>query len=236
MAFAHGFAEVLQVVGQSLLLLADVELLDVVYQLLLQPVLVVLHAWNLQQPVDDARTNLLNAALLVGLNRSQERLDIVDFLIELLFQRSTFLCAEVHQGSYGLLYSLLYGTPLVVGQHLLFGFGQHVGHARQGVEPVLRLGNAHLLRHGLQLTVVVLYEGGIHGRRVDARLFLYPDGKVHLSAFHGLGYHLAYFHLFLSIEWGDARLQVELLRVERFDFYVDFLVFVGYDHFAVACH
>ena len=96
MAFAHGFAEVLQVVGQSLLLLADVELLDVVYQLLLQPVLVVLHAWNLQQPVDDARTNLLNAALFVGLNRSQERLDIVDFLIELLFQRSTFLCAEIH--------------------------------------------------------------------------------------------------------------------------------------------
>ncbi len=37
----HGLAEILQVVGKALLLLADVELLDVVDELLLQAVLVV---------------------------------------------------------------------------------------------------------------------------------------------------------------------------------------------------
>ena len=59
--FLHSLAEVLQMVGQTLLLLADVELLDVVNELLLEAVLVVVNLGNLLQTIDDALANLLHA-------------------------------------------------------------------------------------------------------------------------------------------------------------------------------
>ena len=52
-------------VGQTLLLLADVELLDVVDELLLEAVLIVVNLGNLLQTIDDALADLLHARLLI---------------------------------------------------------------------------------------------------------------------------------------------------------------------------
>ena len=178
----HGLAEVLQVVGQTLLLLADVQLLDVVDELLLQTVLVVLHAGNLLQPVDDALANLLHAALLVGLDAGQQLLDVVNLLLKLLFKGGTLLLAEVHQCLDGLFHSLAGSGPLVVAQHLLLRLRQHVGHAQQRVHRVGRQGDARLLGDGHHLAVVVLDECAVDGGGVDRGVFLYPEAEVHLAA------------------------------------------------------
>ena len=119
-------------VGQALLLLADVEFLDVVDQFLLQPVLVVVDIGNLFQFLHDGLSDLGHAALLEGLQLVQQTFDVVDFLGEFLFQSGTFLTAEgvelvesVEQGLTG-------HSPLLVGELLNFGLQGHVGQAQEG--------------------------------------------------------------------------------------------------------
>ncbi len=223
-------------VGQALFLLADVELLDVVDQLLLQTVLVVLHAGNLLQAVDDALANLLHTALLKGLNLSHEALYVVYLLCKLLLQSGTFLTAEAHQCPDGLFHGLTCCGPLLVAELFHVGARQHVGHPCQRVHPVLRLRNSRLTRDSLQLTVVVVYQCAVHGSSLYARILLYPEGEVHLAAFYLLRNHLADFHLLLAVERCDARLQIQLLRVERLYFCVNLLTVKGHDSFAIASH
>lgn len=86
-----------QVVGKALLLLADVELLDVVDEFLLQAVLVVIHIRNLLQSVNDVLSDLLHASLLVWFDASQERLDVIHFLSKFLLKSGSFLLAEGYE-------------------------------------------------------------------------------------------------------------------------------------------
>ena len=90
----HGLAEILQVVGKALLLLADVELLDVVDEFLLQAVLVVIHIRNLLQTVNDVLSDLLHASLLVWLDAGKESLDVIHLLSKFLLESGSFLLAE----------------------------------------------------------------------------------------------------------------------------------------------
>ena len=137
-------AEVFQVIGQSLLLFTDVQLLDIVDELLLQPVLVVVDLRDLFQPFDDCLFNLWYTALLVRLDRLQQCLDVVDLLVELLLQRGTFLTAESLQVSKGSLNASADGSPLLFAEFLFFRLAERVGQAQQHVVPVLRLRNAGL--------------------------------------------------------------------------------------------
>ena len=111
----HGLAEILQVVGKALLLFADVELLDVVDELLLQTVLVIIHIRNLLQTVYDVLADLLHACLLVWFNAGKESLDIIHFLGEFLLQGSSFLLAEVAQMADSLANCIFCHCPLLVG-------------------------------------------------------------------------------------------------------------------------
>ena len=77
-------AEIFQVVCQSLLFLADVEFLYVVYQLLLKSVLVIFHLWNACQTIYDALANLLNTTFLKRLYGSQKGFYVVYFLLKFL--------------------------------------------------------------------------------------------------------------------------------------------------------
>ena len=223
-------------VCQALLLLTDIEFLDVVDQLLLQTILVVVHPRNLLQTLHDALLDLLHATLLVGLDLCQQHGDIIDLLGKLLLKGCTFLCTEIHQILQGLAHGVLHRRPLFVGQLLCIRLCQHVRHTEQSVEPVIWYGDARLLRDTPDLLIIILHECRIDGGRVDSHILLYPDAHVDFSSDKGFGYHLAHLHLLLAIKGCNTCVQVKLLGVQRLHLYMDFLVFVSYDSFAVACH
>ena len=223
-------------VRQPLLLLADVELLDIVDQLLLQTVAVVIHTRYLLQTFYDALTDLLHTPRLVRLDLCQQLLDVVNLLLELLLEGGTLLDTEVHEVLQRFSHSLAHHLPLCLVEHLRLRLRQHVGHPEKRVEAVLRHGDARLLRDALDLLVVVLHESRIDGCGVYGHVLLYPHTHVNLSSYKGLGHHLAHLHLLLTIERCDAGVQVELLRVERLHLYVYFLLSKGHDSIAVACH
>ena len=177
-------------VGQSLFLLADVKLLYVVYQLLLQSVLVVVGFGNVAQAIGDACAYLLDAALLVRLQAVEQLLDVVHLLGELLHQCFALLQAEVLQLCESLIDSLHGHLPLLVAELFHLGAGGHVGQPQQGLEPVRGFGNARSGRNVLYLSVVVLHESPVYGCGISAGILLNPQGEVHLSAFQSLGYAL----------------------------------------------
>ena len=181
MTITHRLAEILQVVGQTLFLLTDIQFLDIVNQFLLQTVLVIIHTRNLLQSVNDTLANLLYTTLLERFDFCQQTFDIINLLSKLLLERSTLLLTEIHQGSNGTLNSLAGSIPLFVGELFLFCLRQHIRHACQGVHPVLGLRDTHLRSYVLQLMVVVLHESGIHRRCIHSGLFLNPEREVHLT-------------------------------------------------------
>ena len=193
-------------VGQALLLLADVEFFDIVDQLLLQTVLVVFHVRNLFQSSLDTGLDLLYTSLFIGLDVSQQLSNIVNLLRKLLLKGGTLLFAEVHETFQGIRHSPLHDGPLLVLEYLHIRLRQHIGHTGQGVQPVLRLRDTHFLGHILQLVIVVFHEGGIHRGRVHRALFLYPHTHVHFSADQSLCHHRPALHLLLTIERGNTGL------------------------------
>ena len=222
-------------VRQTLLLLADVQLLDIVDELLFQAVLVVLSARNLLQAIDDALTDLLHTRLLVGFYRCQQLFDVINLLAKLLLQSGTLLCTEVHQMLHSLLYTTLHDLPLLVTEQLYLRLCQHVGHAHQQRHPV---GVRHLVFLGkaCQLLIVVLHQCLVDLRSIDSSILFYPDVKLYLTSDDTLGNELTNLHLLLSVERSNTCRQVKLLRVERLDFHIDFLSLKGHDSLAIASH
>ena len=174
-AFAHSLAEIIQMVGQTLFLLADVELFYVIDEFLLQAVFVVFHLRNLFQTIHDALAYLFHTGFLIRFDGSQECLDVVNLLSKFAFEGGTFLDAEVNQLLQSLFDGLLGSFPFFSSKLLALCFARYIGHTEQGVEPILRLGNTRLGRDGLDLPVIVLYKRCIDGRSIRASLALYPN-------------------------------------------------------------
>ena len=224
-------------VGEALLLLADVELLDVVYHLLLQAVLVVLHVGNGGQPFHDALPYLLHALLLVGLDAGQQSGDVVQLLIELLLQSLALLPAERHELVDGLLHDVASHLPLLFRkflQHL--SARKHVRHADQRAPIVVRLGNVILRRDVQHLTVVGSHQSGIDGTGIGLVLLFCPEVELHLSALQSLRYHGPHLHFLLAIDGRHARRKVEGLAVERLHLCYNLLPLKFGRGFAVSSH
>ena len=94
MSFCHSLAEVSQVIGKTLLLLTDVQLLDVVDEFLLKSVLVILYVGYLLESIDNACAYFFNTCLLEWLDAEQELLYIVNLFAEFLLQRSALLGSD----------------------------------------------------------------------------------------------------------------------------------------------
>ena len=183
LVFVHCLAEVVQVVCQSLFLLADVQLLDVVYQFLFKSVLVIFHLGYACQSVDDALAYLFHSRLLVWFDFSQQFFDIVNLLLELPLQGGTFLSAECQELFQCVVYALSYPGPFLVGQFLYLRPCHHVRHAQNGGEDVLWLWNAGGGYNVAYLFIVGFHQLLVYRRGVRRRVFLRPDGEIHLSSF-----------------------------------------------------
>ena len=198
-------------VRQTLLLLADVELLDIIDQFLLQAVTVVLHPRNLLQTVNDAGLDLFHTALLVRLDGCQQTGDVVNLLRKLLLKGGTLLLAEVHEAVEGLLHGSLHCQPFLVVQLFHVRLCQHVRHPQQRIEVVFRHRDTRLFRDGLDLLVIILHEGRIDRRWIHSHILFYPHTHVHLTTDESLGNHLAHLHLLLTVERCNTGVQVKLL-------------------------
>ena len=108
-------------VGESLFLLVDVEFLDVEDELLLEAVLVVLHAEALLQAVEYAFAYLLGALHLVGFDGCEQCGNVVELFAELLLQRGALLSAEVHELLHGFLHYASCHGPFLIGELLHLG-------------------------------------------------------------------------------------------------------------------
>ena len=223
-------------IGQSLLLLADVQLLDIIDEFLLQPVLVVVDLRDLFQAFDDRLFDLRHAALLEGLDRLQQCLDIVDLLVELLLQCGTFLTAESLQVSKSSLNTRTYGRPLLVTEFLFLRFPESVGQTQQHIVPVLRLRNAGFGRDRFDLLIVRLYNLGVDGHTGLCVVFLNPNREVHFATDERFGNHLSDLHLLFAVDGSDACGKVEGLAVERLHLNVYLLGLKGHCSAAIACH
>ena len=235
MSLLHRFAEVLEVVGQSLLLLVDVELLDVVNHLLLQAVLVVLHLRDRLQSLYDALANLLGPALLIRLDTLQEVRYVIELFRELVLQGSPFLTAELRQLLQRTANGFEGGLPFLFAQGVLRVARHYLGHAQQGTADVVGGGDAVLLRFQ-HLAQILLHEGHVEHRTFADAFLLEPQGALHLAAHKGAADEGAHLHLALAVERGHSGGQVEGFGVERLDFAGDFFVQKLYGLFAVAGH
>ena len=231
----HGLAEILQMIGQALLLLADVQLLNIIYQFLLQAVLVVFCPGNLLQAVDDALANLLYPTLLVWFYRQHQPFNIVSLLGKLLLQGRTLLGTEIHQMLYSLADTLSRHGPFLITENLNLCLRQHVRHAHQRRHPV-RTRQLMVVGKAAQLLVVAVHQRRIHRHSICRSILFHPEAELHFSAYDPLGNQLTDFHFFLAIDWSNTCGQVKLLGVERLDFHIDFLSLVGYDSLAVTRH
>ena len=233
----EGLAEVVEVVGEALLLFVDVELLDVVDELLLEAVAVVVGAEGLLEVVEDAGTDVLDALFFVGLDGVEEGFDVIDFLAELLLESGALLAAELDEAVDGLARGGEGDVPLLVGE---FGGGracQHVGQAHEhGREGDGREGEAVGLLQLAELFVVGFQQLAVDGRGGSRGVFFNPQVELHLAALEHRGNQGAQLHLLLLIERGDARREVELLAVERLYFGTYLLVTEHADGLAVAGH
>ena len=140
--FCHSFAEIVEVIGKTLLLLADVKFLDIIYQLLLKAVLVVFHLGYGAESIDDALAYLFYTRLLVGLNFRHKLLDVVDLLGKLALKGCTLLTTEVNKLLKSHLDAIPCNSPLAIGENLQIGLGHHIRHPQQSGENVLWLGYA----------------------------------------------------------------------------------------------
>ena len=191
-------------VGEALLLLADVQFLDVIDKLLLQAVLVVLHVGDGFESFHDACADFLHSRLLVRLDALQQVLYVVHLLAELLLKGSAFLRTEVYEMRDGVVHSTAHHVPFLVCKRLSLSLCGYVRHAEKRLKPVLRFGYAVLFGDGTKLCVVVVDECGVHGRSVCVRILFHPDGEVHLSADYACLDGLAYLHFLLAVERCDA--------------------------------
>ena len=201
-------------VGEPLLLLANVELLDVVYQFLLQTVLVVFHVGYSLQPFHNPRLYLLHARLLIRLYAFEQSGNVVYLLRELPLQCRTLLIAEPDERVYRLVNRLASDIPLLIVELLHIAFCRHVRHAQQCQKPVLRFGNARRRSDVLYLPVVVLHQCGVYWSGVCGGVFLYPYGEIHLTAYQSCRYRLPYLHLLLAVKRCYAGGKVERFAVE----------------------
>ena len=78
MPVLHGFAEIIEMIGKALLLLADVEFLYIVDKFLLEAVLVVVHAFEFFEARFEAFAYLGHAALLEGNDLLHKGGDVVE--------------------------------------------------------------------------------------------------------------------------------------------------------------
>ena len=224
-------------VGQSLLLLADVQLLDVVNHLLLQAVLVVVDAFERGQPLYDALAYLLRARGLEGFDACKQASDVVQLLLEFPLQGSTFLDAEVNETLYAFLHNALHLRPFFVAQfrlHLVVA--QHFGHPHQYVPPVLWLGYEILFAHVHNLLAIVVCRLAVDGQCGSSVLLLHPKVEIHLATFEHLGNHASYLHFLLAIAGCNACGQVQRLAVQRLDFCRHLFSFIYDTRLAVSSH
>ena len=223
-------------ISKSLFLFADIKFLNVIYQLLLQTVLIILHSWDLFQSVLNTSLDLLHTTLLVWLDIRQQLSDIVYLLSKLLLESCSLLNTKVNKTLQGIAQSTFHHIPLLIVECLYISLRQHIWHASEGVNPIFRFRNANLLGNAFQLIIVVFYECCIYWCCVHSTLFLYPHTHIHLSTNESLCHHLTHLHLLLTIKWSDAGLEVKLLRVQRLHLHVDLFVLISYNNIAVASH
>ena len=207
----HRLTEILQVVSQTLFLLTDVQFLNIIDEFLFQTVLVVLRLRNLLQPVNNTGADFLDTALLIRFDGRQELFDVVNLLTEFLLQCSTFLRTEVNQMLQGFFDTSTNSIPLLVSQNLDFRLGQHIGHTGQCLHPIHTLSNTMTISEALQLLIVVLHQGHIQRSSFGSCIFLNPHSHFHLTTDNTLSYHLAYLHLFFTIEGSNTGGEVQLL-------------------------
>ena len=234
--FVHCFAEIAEVIGQPLFLFADVQLLNIIDQLLLQTVFVVVDTGDLLQSLDDILAYFLRASLFIRLDAGKKTLDIVNLFVEFQLQGRAFLLAKSHQSGNRFIDGLQGKGPLLVGELLHIGLRSDIGQVQQRVEPIGWFGDTGLRSNGFELPVVVFYEGSIDGCRIDDGLFLDPNRKVHLAPLKAFGNQLAYFHLLFPVEWRNTGSEIQGLTVERFDLNINLLLFKDDHGFAVTCH
>ena len=209
----HGLAEILQVVGKALLLLADVELLDVVDEFLLQAVLVVIHIWNLLQSVNDVLSDLLHASLLVWFDASQERLDVIHFLSKFLLKSGSFLLAEGYEMVHSLANCIFCHFPLLIAQFFHIRLRCYIRKTQQSAVPVGWLRNACFSRNLLDLLVIILYKRRVDRSGICSSILINPDGEVNLASFQIFRDILTDFHLLLSIERSNTSREVKRLAI-----------------------
>ena len=224
-------------IGKALLLLADVELLDVVDHLLLQAVLVVLHVGDGGQPFHDALAYLLHALFLVGFDAGQQSGDVVQLLLDLLLQSLALLPAECHELVDGRLHDAASHLPLFFRKFLLCLSAQEdVRHADERVPVVVRLGDVILRRDVLHLAVVGGHKLGIDGTGRCLVLLFRPEIELHLAALQGLRYHGPHLHFLLAIGGRHTCRKVESLTVERLHLCYNLFSLVFGRGFAVTGH
>ena len=160
-AGSHGFAEVGKVVGEALLFLVDVQLLDVVYQFLFQTVLVIIHADGLFECSGNFFTDFGHTFHFVRFDILHQCFDVVQLFVEFLFKGGSFLDAEVGDLVNGFVDGLAYDGPFLVAQFLDVDFGQYVRHAKQGGKEVGRHRNVRSGSNILELFVVIAHQRSI---------------------------------------------------------------------------
>ena len=180
--------------------LTDIEFLDVVYQFLLQTVVVVLYVGNRLQTVNDACPDFLYSFFLERFYLSQQRFYVVYLFSKLLLQCGTLLTTEVVE----LLQRLVDGfesiLPLFVAEFLHVDTCCDVGQSEECCPPVVRLGQLFVSHDVLYLLVVILYQRLVDRCGIGSGVLLNPQGEVNFSANYFLSDNLSQLHLFLSVE------------------------------------
>ena len=108
------FAEIAEVVGESLLLFVDVELFYIIDEFLFETVLVIIHTGEFGKTFLEASADFFHATLFERFDAVEECLDAVDVVRELLCERFAFLETEVLQSLDGAVYCVFHYVPFLV--------------------------------------------------------------------------------------------------------------------------
>ena len=188
-------------VGKTLLLLIDIQLLDIVDQFLLQTVLIIIYR-KLLQRIEDTFLDLRYSIFLIRFYGSQQLAYASDVCAEFPIQRLTLLLAEIQQMLNSFLHSCKHCIPLFFSQfHSLILSGHHIRHSQQSGKPILRSRNACFLHYLCQTLIISRHRALVDGyHHIGSFFFLYPQSEIHLSAFNLLSNIVANLHLLFSIQ------------------------------------
>ena len=173
-AGGHGFAEVGEVIGEALLFLVDVQFLDIVDKLLFQTVLVVIHTDGLFEGSGNLFADFGHTFHFVRFDFLHQCLDVVQFFVELLFEGSSFLDAEVGDLGDGFIDGLAHDGPFLFTQFLDVHLGQHIRHPQQGGKQVRWHRDVRSGGDALELFVVVVHQCGVDGSRHFGGFLFHP--------------------------------------------------------------